>query len=405
MFPSSILFPILNYFYSGKIEINLENAIQILIFSSKYLIDDLIEFCSHFIKKNFKFDTIVDILKLSDSMNINQLLNYSYKFISKNFDKFIKTSLILELEENHLNSILSNHDIQINEFKLFQSIIKWGKHKLNINQKKSIQKLEKEEKEKLQDQISNIIQKIRFIDFSKQELKDTLKQELIPNQISQQLIQFQKIQNENEKDEDEKELKKFIEKKEKENSNLFIFKPRFRFESTITQKKEHIKKLKKWINDDEFFYKMKLRYSAKRDGFDCKKWHSKCDNKGKTLIIIKATSDNYRNSNNGSIIDPNAFIFSLRNDITKRKPKKFPIKKRQEKYAIYYDPKNGPSFGDDIYFKYGLSSGDSNFGISYKLPDGIQSETDESYGYFIRYYDEDTGMNDWNTEEIETYFI
>ncbi|KAJ5072760.1 hypothetical protein M0811_09457 [Anaeramoeba ignava] len=191
---SSILFPILNYFYSGKIEINLENAIQILIFSSKYLIDELIETCSKFIKKNFKFEIAVDILKLSESMNLNKLLDYSYQFIFENFKEFIKTPFFLELEENHLKSILLNDEIPTNEFETFQSIIKWGKHKSNINQ----EKLEKEEKEKLQNQISNLIDKIRFIDFSKQELKDILQEELIPNQISQKLIQFKKLQNEQE---------------------------------------------------------------------------------------------------------------------------------------------------------------------------------------------------------------
>ncbi|KAJ5077427.1 hypothetical protein M0811_05950 [Anaeramoeba ignava] len=51
---SSILSPILNYLYSGKIEINSENAIEILIFSSKYLIDELIGITSNFIKKNLQ---------------------------------------------------------------------------------------------------------------------------------------------------------------------------------------------------------------------------------------------------------------------------------------------------------------------------------------------------------------
>ncbi|KAJ5070881.1 hypothetical protein M0811_01862 [Anaeramoeba ignava] len=124
---NSILFSILNYFYSGKIEINLENVIEILIFSSKYLIDELIEISLNFIKNNLQIETIVDILKLSERMNLNQLLDSSYKFISENLHKFIKTSFFLELEENHLNSLLSNDFILINEFELFQSIIKWGK--------------------------------------------------------------------------------------------------------------------------------------------------------------------------------------------------------------------------------------------------------------------------------------
>ncbi|KAJ5067119.1 pep-cterm sorting domain-containing protein [Anaeramoeba ignava] len=409
---SSVLFSILNYFYSGKIEINLENAIQILIFSSKYLIDELIEICLNFIKNNLQFETIVDILKLSESMNLNQLLDFSYQFIFENFKEFIKTSFFLELEENHLNSILSNDEILINEFELFQSIIKWGKHKLNINQEKENQKLEKEEKEKIQDQISNIIDKIRFIDFSKQELKDTLKEDLIPNQISQKLIHFQKLQNEN----DNKELNEFIEKE-----NSLIFNSNFQFKSNIISEKKHVKKLKKWINDDEFFSKMKLGFSATRDGFKAKKWHSICDNKGKTLVIIK-TKDNFifggftqvgfttnkskwsrkdRKHKDGYIRDINAFIFSLRNDKHNRKPEKFTIKKVQAENAIWYDLNCGPIFGsgNDFFLQNNLHFGYSNFGHSYKLPNGIKEGTNEAKSYLAGSYDK------WKVDELETFFI
>ncbi|KAJ5075446.1 hypothetical protein M0811_07416 [Anaeramoeba ignava] len=230
-FSSSILFPILNYFYSGKIEINLENAVEILMFSSKYLIDELIETCLNFIKNNLEFETIVDLLKLSETINFKQLIDFSYQFIFDNFDEFIKTPFFLELEQNHLNSILSNNEIQTNEFEIFQSIIKWGKHKSNINQTK---KLEKQEKEKLQDQISNIIQKIRFIDFSDQQIEDILKEDLIPNQISQKLVQFQNLQNEN----DQKEIEEFLQKE-----NTLIFQSRFR--STIIQERKQFQKLKR----------------------------------------------------------------------------------------------------------------------------------------------------------------
>ncbi|KAJ5070991.1 kelch-like protein [Anaeramoeba ignava] len=394
---SSILSSILNYLYSGKIEFNLENAIQILIFSSKYLIDELIEISSKFIKNNLQIETIVDILKLSESMNLNHLLDYSYKFICENFKEFIKTSHFLELEENHLNSILSNDNISINEFELFQSIIKWGKHKLNINQEKEI------DKEKLQIQISNIIPKIRFIDFSKKELKDILKEDLIPNQISQKLIQFQKLQNQK----NETQRNQFIEKED-----TLIFKSRFRFKSEIIQEREHKKKIREWINDDYFFSKMKKGYSAKRDGFDCKKWHDICDDKGKTLVIIKTKDDfifggftpvGWSRGNSRFIRDPEAFIFSLRNDKNDRNPEKFPIKKEREAYALWYNFEEAPIFGtqnaNDIYLNTDLTRGWTDFGANYKLPEGINYPTRLSQRYLAG------TRNEWKVDEIETFFI
>ncbi|KAJ5067901.1 pep-cterm sorting domain-containing protein [Anaeramoeba ignava] len=398
---SEIVSLILNYFYSGKIEINLENAIQILIFASKYLIDELIEICTIFIMQNCQIGFVVDVLKLCESMNFNNLIEFCYQFILENFNEFIKTSFFLELEENHLNSLLSNDDISTNEFEIFQSIIKWGKHKSNINQEKE---LDKEEKEKLQNQISNVIDKIRFIDFKKQELEDILKGYLIPNQISQKLIQFQKIQNQN----DEKEYEQFIEK-ENQNENSFIFKSRFRFGSTIIRESNHFRKIKQWINDDEFISKMRLGFSAKRDGFSAEKFHEKCDNKGNTLVIIK-TTDNYifggftrEGWNYGFqryITDPNAFIFSLRNP-KNDPPQKFTLRQNCEGYALYYFGQYGPNFGSayDICLKQDLRSGYTNFGSAYHIPEGIRYETEESMSYLGGSYDQ------WIVDEIECFFI
>ncbi|KAJ5069616.1 pep-cterm sorting domain-containing protein [Anaeramoeba ignava] len=407
---SEILFSILNYFYSGKIEINLENAIQILVFSSKYLIDELIEICLKFIKNNFQIETIVDVLKLSESMNLNQLLDYSYQFILENFDKFIKTPFFLELEENHLNLILSNYEISLNESEILQSIIKWGKHKVNYFQ--DIDE-EQNKKEQLQNQISNIIQKIRFIDFTKQEVEDILKQDLIPNQISQKLIQFQKLQKKT-----GTKLNQFIQK-ENQNENSLFFKSRNRIliQSSIIQQIEYVHKLQEWINDDDFFSKMKKGFSAKRDGFDCKNWHSAVDGKGKTLIIIK-TTDNFifggftqvgwSDVLGGWINDPNAFIFSLRNEKDDRKPVKIPIKKESHFFALRYGYSvYGPFFGgsfdpfkmQDLIVDSNLQGGLSNLGVAYQLPDGIKLGSVKAKTFLAG------SFNEWEVEEIESFFL
>ncbi|KAJ5080616.1 pep-cterm sorting domain-containing protein [Anaeramoeba ignava] len=415
--PSPTLFAILNYFYSGKIEINLENAIEILIFASRYLIDELIETSSYFIKNNLQMQTIVDVLNLSEEMSLNQLLEFCYQFISENFYEFIKTSFFLELEENHLNSILSNDKIFTNEFETFQSIIKWGKHKSNINKEKENQKLDNQEREQLQDKISSLVDKIRFIDFSKKEIAKTLKEELIPKQISQKLMNFLILKNEK----DQGELSQFIQK-ETEDPKSLIFKERYKFDSEIIQEKGYVNKLKKWINDNRFFFKMKKGFSAKKDGFDCKKWHDICDNKGKTLVIIK-TKDNFifggftqigfttdkskwredsHYFEDGWITDPNSFIFSLRNDKNDRKSEKFSIKQTQDNFAVYYNYSNkGPTFGkgNDFILNSNLQHGYSNFGYTYNLPKGFDYDTKESRGYLAGSYDS------WEVDELETYFI
>ncbi|KAJ5078150.1 pep-cterm sorting domain-containing protein [Anaeramoeba ignava] len=394
---SQILSSILNYFYSGKIEVNLENVIEILIFSSKYLIDELIEFCLNFIKKNCQLEIVVDLLKLSDSRNLKELLDFCYQFILERFDEFLNSPFFIQLEENHLISILSNDEISTNEFEIFHKITKWGKNRLNINQEKRI--IDNQEKEQFKNLISNVIDKIRFIDFSKEELDHVLKEDLIPNQISEKLTEFQKLEQN-----DEKELEEFIE-----NQNSFIFKQRFRFRSSIIQEKQQVNQLKEWINDDKNFARMKKGFSAKQDGFSGEDFHNKCDNKGRTLIIIKTSNDSifgaytkvgFISGNERFIEDPNAFIFSFKNP-NNDPPQKFSIKEGEEAFALYHRPGFGPYFGKgyDICFNYNLQPKMFNFGLSYNLPNGISYASDEARSFIAGFF------GTWRVEEFECHFI
>ncbi|KAJ5067139.1 pep-cterm sorting domain-containing protein [Anaeramoeba ignava] len=302
---------------------------------------------------------------------------------------------------------------------------------------------------------------------SKQDF-DKLKQFQIflPNSflvdIQTQVIQDNQKEVEN-KDKEVEKKEKEIDKKEKENQQMKIeieekwkkevekMKPTFdkygdqyqkdlEFEkklklikknfpqfsnSKIITEEEYIKKLQEWINDNDFFFKMKKRYSAKRNGFSARKWHKAVDGKGKTLVIIKTkqnfifggftqvgwTTDkskwNEKNlkKNYGWINDKNAFIFSLRNDKGDRKPEKFTIKKGQEQYAIFYNYKDrGPTFGGfgfsgDVSIASTLQCRRTNFGGRYNLPDGITYNTDEAKSYLAGSH------SSWVVDELETYFI
>ncbi|KAJ5074875.1 btb/poz domain-containing protein [Anaeramoeba ignava] len=397
---SSILSSILNYLYSGKIEFNSENAVQILIFSTKYLIDELIETSSDFIKNNLKFETVVDVLKLSESMDLNLLLHYCYQFILDHFKEFSKTSFFLELEENQLIPFLASNCFLGNEVELFQSVIKWGRHKSNINQKKANSKLNKKEKEKLQDQISNVIQKIRFIDFPKKELQKTLKEDLIPNQISRKLKKLLTLKTKK----DEKKIKKFIKKekakaKEKEEEekakkekdenenedededededeekeNFLIFNPRLNFKSRIIKKKRYIQKLRKWINDDKIFYNVQLGFSTHYIGFSTRKWHELCDDCENTLVIIK-TKDN--------------FIFGGFTKVG------FITDKSKWNEDQVFESRRIC----DISFPFSLGIGRSNFGETYNLPKGIKLKKAEALSYL-------SGSIVWEIDEVETFYF
>jgi len=130
--------------------------------------------------------------------------------------------------------------------------------------------------------------------------------------------------------------------------------------------------------------KLDLIYRASNDGFEAINFHSKCDNKQNTLVIIKSTNGNVFggyteqtwNSIDGYKADPNSFIFSLINKDNK------PIKiKWSQNKGICCDDIHGPSFGGGCDLRIADKSNSntnsrSNLGHSYIHPDYAYGSTE-----------------------------
>ncbi|KAJ5072123.1 pep-cterm sorting domain-containing protein [Anaeramoeba ignava] len=182
--------------------------------------------------------------------------------------------------------------------------------------------------------------------------------------------------------------------------------------------------LKKWIEDEEFWFSSKLNYSMTKEGKSPKRFHSICDNKGKTLVLIKTTEDYIfggftkigwttnktqwvkKKDDWGWIRDENAFIFSLRrgknsDDST---PQRFKIQPGRENHAICYAYFSGPSFGlsdisilaDIVYpshFDYFCSLYGDPSTSCYEIGPDFQQ-----LGSFS------SSVDAWDIDEIEIYF-
>ncbi len=153
-----------------------------------------------------------------------------------------------------------------------------------------------------------------------------------------------------------------------------------------------------------------LLYRTTRDGFASSVFHSKCNGKENTVVIIKnnfnyvfggCTSAKWGNDcSYGS--EPNAYIFTLRRngilDVNK-----FMVKDAQT--TIF----SRSSFGNyasgyhcDILINYNSNTckgSQTDFGSSYNLPKGYKHKEDKTKCYLAGSY------NGWLTEEIEVYQV
>jgi len=172
----------------------------------------------------------------------------------------------------------------------------------------------------------------------------------------------------------DRKILKFEKNSDKINNSILGVILNSRFDSFILSEIKDLMLLCEFPVDQ----KWALIYRATQDGFEASQFHSKCDDKPNTLIIIKSTNDNifggyteHSWSGLGFKVDPNAFIFSLINEDSE------PLKiKWSKNKSITCNNECGPIFGGSGIFDliiqdksnlYSLNS--SDLGQSYTHPD------------------------------------
>jgi hypothetical protein len=172
--------------------------------------------------------------------------------------------------------------------------------------------------------------------------------------------------------------------------------------STIVKSAEDLDLLKEWTGKS--YLVTELIYRATKDGFTASAFHTKCNDKGATIIIVKSKSNQVFGGFNpaawtssGSYAsEAGAFIFQLNK------------KQKMEQYqnhgnAIYNYASYGPSFGGghDLMLCDNCNttnSSYSNLGYTYKCPAGITYSTTEAQNYLA-------GSYNFLVDEVEVFKI
>ncbi|KAJ5077239.1 pep-cterm sorting domain-containing protein [Anaeramoeba ignava] len=416
---------ILEYIYTGKIEINEENALETLINSKKLCFEEeLIKFISEYIIKLINIDNAVDILHISNQYDFENIYKYCIYFLTSNFQEIMMSNDFYNISETDLQILLENDNLSIRkEIELLHSIIKWAQFHCGFeiglehtSEKQSLQ---------IKEKIKNLYSKIRFCDIPKKEFDKIKELNLIPEDISNYITEFHQfahlpIQH---------KMNIYHLKEKTKRKKLLILEKRNIFRKShivgnnnSINNNKYIQYLKEWINDDNFFNSMELAFSARNDGFTTKSFHEKCDDHGKSLVLIKTTensiiggftsigfSSDKRNWSTDSesyayIADEKAFLFTLRNS-NKENYCKFSIRKNWIRYAVVYDLNRGPFFGflGDLSVDETLIRGSTNLGYTYNLPPELKfgkkkqnNDGDEKF----------TGLVDkFEIEELEVYLL
>ena len=120
------------------------------------------------------------------------------------------------------------------------------------------------------------------------------------------------------------------------------------FVSNILTDKKHQKQLVEWSE----YKKWDLLYRATRDGKSANVFHSKCDDQGPTIVVIKAGNNIFGgyascswNSSNSYINAPGSWLFSLVNPYN-NPPSKHHLRSNAAN-AMCGGSNRGPTFGSN----------------------------------------------------------
>jgi len=148
----------------------------------------------------------------------------------------------------------------------------------------------------------------------------------------------------------------------------------------------------------------KLCYQKSVHGGNSGTYHSRCNNKGALVTVVKTDqgrvigsyASKSQTSNNNYFSDSTAFLFSLTNNF-----KHLPTNRHgaQNMHASYSNNGYGPTFGGghDLYINGAFSSGYCNIGYTYKC-------RTSSYGQAACRNDFCGKYNGWKPTEIEVYY-
>ncbi|GBC01430.1 hypothetical protein RclHR1_04190014 [Rhizophagus clarus] len=253
---------ILKFIYCGKIDVtNLLGSellklliaaddlnIQILIICTQ---EYLIKHWHEFLQQNFT--KILEMIHHSESFT--ELWNFYIDRICEEPEKLFNSDMFININANFLELLLRRDDLNLDEIIIWDCLIRWcsAQHS-HISQNYDVKEWNEDNVTIMKRAIHRFIPLIRFYDISPED---------------------------------------FI-------SKVFPYKeliPRSTYGSTLIER-HHFNTLASWIDKKEILtynirnipYNFNLLYRASRDGNTAAAFHSKCDNKGATIVVIKISN-------------------------------------------------------------------------------------------------------------------
>ncbi|RHZ60898.1 hypothetical protein Glove_350g31 [Diversispora epigaea] len=366
---------IIKYIYGGIISLEkLENSIifDLLIASNELELDELLEHLqTHLVNNNaswLRLNFTRVYLTSHQVKNFNKIQDFCYDIITKHPNTIFESENFLSLPEDVLISIIKQDDLQLEEIKIWEYVIQWGKAK-NSTLPTNLAEWTSDNFLTLKETLKKCLMHIRYFDVSGEDVVE----KIFPYS---QLLDYQLFLDINSKImAPNKPISSFVSPPRKISTKTLPARNiPFHLSSQIITV-EHALEISSWIDKKEIPYtdsnpyEFELIVKGSRDGFDVKTIYEICDKVSNTLIILKVEGTGeilggynpleWDKNNNEWKKTQDSFTFSL-----KTANLKISIFSRVKnfKYAIgYYLNESWSSFGHALILRDNLKTSKNSY--------------------------------------------
>lgn len=176
---------ILEFLYTGSLELKVETVFQIYKGADQYLLEDVKAACRGFIHQSLNIDHALCLLENARTCKFMDIYQVCLGYAAANASILLKTPDFLDLGEETVQDLLDRHDIDMKEIDVFQCVKQWGERRAAESGRTVNQELE------------SVIQRIRFPLMSQDELFEIVEPSgVAPSKMIMDACRYQAIRKE-----------------------------------------------------------------------------------------------------------------------------------------------------------------------------------------------------------------
>ncbi|CAH8664910.1 unnamed protein product [Schistosoma curassoni] len=129
---ASALKKLIDFAYTGRIQISERNVCELLIAASMIQMSHVVQACCSFLKQQLHPSNAIGIQEFAQSNNCSELSFAAQKFIDQNFSEIVKHDEFLGLHPNQLLTLIKRDELNVRtEAEVYNAVIRWVNHNRN----------------------------------------------------------------------------------------------------------------------------------------------------------------------------------------------------------------------------------------------------------------------------------